>query len=249
MNTLVFFIFLLSLASSLVHARLPSQCCNDENEKNCLPKCVRKSYNSLSPEDWKRLGDAFISISNSKSGEPAQSFLSQIAGEHAAFFAQVHKDEPFLFFPYHRLLLAEIEMKLSQAFPGTCLPYFDYVLEKDNLLASPLLHQNTLGSVNAVCEKCINDGVFKDIKIKNEHLKTTCIQRCFPKSQADFLTRIGTLLQKRTYNDVINPPFSTDFDAYSRSILSSHALIHFFFSNTMISGASPFDPAFFFLHS
>ena len=142
------------------------------------------------------------------------------------------------FLPWHRVYLRRMERELQKIDPEVTLPYWNWALDSENPLNSPVLSEvfyGTTGSSNT--SYCVVDGSFKDAS------NSTCIRRALPSDPGGFLTLVNlkqVLTESPDYGRFVNR---------MENGFGLHGHLHMFLGGDMADLDSPRDPLFYAHHA
>ncbi|QDZ20169.1 tyrosinase [Chloropicon primus] len=142
------------------------------------------------------------------------------------------------FLPWHRVYLRRMERELQKIDPGVTIPYWNWALDSEDPLGSPVLSDDFFGSTgDPENSYCVVDGSFGDAS--NE----TCVQRGIARDSGGFLTLADlkeVLMRNEDYGRFVNT---------LENGLGLHGHLHMFLGGNMANVNSPKDPLFYVHHS
>jgi tyrosinase len=142
------------------------------------------------------------------------------------------------FLPWHRVYLRRMERELQKIDSEVTLPYWNWALDSENPLNSPVLSEVFFGTTGSPeSSYCVTDGSFKD------HSNETCIQRALPSDPGGFLTLVNlkqVLTESPDYGRFVNK---------MENGFGLHGHLHMFLGGNMADLNSPKDPLFYAHHS
>ena len=197
---------------------------------------VRKEIREMTCKEWDRFSSSVNEFR--KSGK-----WDEFANLHTSpdVWDVAHSDNSGLqaaFLPWHRVYLSRMESELQKIDPEVTIPYWNWALDSENPLASPVLSDVFFGSTGNPEESyCVTDGSFKDDSNK------TCIQRALPLDGGGFLT-LANLKEVLTE--------SSDYGRFVNRLENGfglHGHLHMFLGGNMANLNSPKDPLFYAHHS
>mmetsp|Transcript_8515 Transcript_8515/g.21959 ORF Transcript_8515/g.21959 Transcript_8515/m.21959 type:complete len:727 (+) Transcript_8515:77-2257(+) len=141
------------------------------------------------------------------------------------------------FLPWHRVFLHRMERELQKIDPDVALPYWNWALDSETPLASPILSDMFFGNTgDPENDYCISDGAFTQSA-------TSCIRRAIHQNPGGFLTLVNIkelLLESPNYGV---------FSHRMENGAGMHGFVHMFLGGDMANLASPNDPLFYAHHA
>ena len=153
---------------------------------------VRKEVRELTCSEWQAYVEAVKKFQNSSSWAKYAEAQDASGDRSQLIWDLSHSDARqnlYTFLPWHRLWLRNLEKELQKIDPEVAIPYWNWALDSEDPLASPVLSDAYFGgNGDPNTDGCIVDGPF-GVKEREEGGKrnSSCVRRALPQDPGGLL--------------------------------------------------------------